>query len=297
MLILNEQEYAKNLYEGRNNEVKSVAAKVGYVTRYLLYARGLNDSDNYYETVKWMNRNHDNFEENCYSNLIADAIKKAHKKPFFNVDDIKITKSELEIIASLDNIRAEKVLFVLLCMAKQQRIANGYTNGLVKYSLPDLFKVARVSVPTDEREYILYNIIQKGYLSYPKRNDTKCLIVNFIDDNGDEGLVINEVDSKELAYAYLNWKNNGKGYDRCEYCRKLMKQSVSRPRRFCKECSNIVGDVSDDMKVIECNDCHKLIYISVRNTKTYRCEDCQTKRDKELNREASKERMRKYRAK
>ena len=120
MLILNEQEYAKNLYEGRNNEVKSVTAKVGYVTRYLLYARGLNDSDNYYETVKWMNRHHDNFEENCYTNLIEDAIKKAHKRPFFNVGDIKITKSELEIITSLDNIRAEKVLFVLLCMAKQQ---------------------------------------------------------------------------------------------------------------------------------------------------------------------------------
>ena len=275
MLILNEQEYAKNLYEGRNNEVKSVAAKVGYVTRYLLYARGLNDSDNYYETVKWMNRHHDNFEENCYSNLIADAIKKAHKRPFFNVGDIRITKPELEIITSLNNIRAEKVLFVLLCIAKQQCIANGYTNGLVRYSLPDLFKVARVSVPTDEREYILYNIIQKGYLSYPKRNDTKCLIVNFIDDNGDEGLVVDEVDCKELAYTYLNWKNNGKGYDRCEYCKKLMKQSVSRPRRFCKECSSIVGDVPDDIKVIKCDDCHKPVYISIFDSATCRCVECQ----------------------
>lgn len=275
MLILNEQEYAKNLYEGRNNEVKSVATKVGYVTRYLLYARGLNDSDNYYETVKWMNRHHDNFEENCYSNFIADAIKKAHKRPFFNVGDIKITKSELEIITSLDNIRAEKVLFVLLCMAKQQCIANGYTNGLVKYSLPDLFKIARVSVPTDEREYILYNIIQKGYLSYPKRNDTKCLIVNFIDNNGDEGIVINETDSKELAYSYLNWKNGG-GYKRCEACGRLFRNN--RYRKYCHECSKYqpIGD-----KTLECIDCGKEFTVDSRNMTKCRCDECQREKDKE----------------
>ena len=83
--------------------------------------------------------------------MISDAIKRAHKKPFYYIENIKITQSELDIISSLGNLRAEKILFVLLCMAKQQAISNGFTNGLVKYSITDLCKTARISVPADDR--------------------------------------------------------------------------------------------------------------------------------------------------
>lgn len=269
MLILNEKKYAEDLYLGRNNEVKSVIAKVGYITRYQLYVLGYSDDDNYSYAVKWMKGHHDNFDESCYSKLISDAVKKAHQRLFFNIDNIIITKSELEVISSLNNLRAEKFLFVLLCMAKQQRVIYGFTNGLVKYSLPDLCKMARVSVPTDEREYILYELVQSGCLSYPKKNDTCCLIVNFIDDDGEAGLIANEIDCKELAYTYLNWKN-GSGYDRCENCGRLFRKN--RKRKYCHECSKYksVGD-----RIDYCIDCGKEIVINAMASKTCRCTECQ----------------------
>jgi hypothetical protein len=237
MLILNEEKYAANIYNGNNDKVKSVLDKIGYLTRYNLHTLGCSDEDNYKNTIEWMNKNHDNFDESYYSNLVSDAIKRAHKMPFYYIDNIKITQSELNSIASLDNLRAEKVLFVLLCMAKQQRVINGFTNGLVRYSLTELCKMARISVPADDREYILYNIVQKGLLNCPKKNDTKCLIVNFIDDYGEMALNLDEVDCQELAYVYLNWKNEGKGYTRCQKCNKLIKQSKTRPRKYCEECA------------------------------------------------------------
>lgn len=240
MLILNEERYAESLYNGNNDKIKSVLGKIGYITRYNLYTLGLEDKDNYKYTVEWMNKNHDNFDESYYSNLISDAIKRAHKIPFYHIDNIKITKSELNLIASLDNLRAEKVLFVLLCMAKQQRVTNGFINGLVRYSLPELCKEARISVPADDREYILYNIVQKGLLECPKKNDTKCLIVNFIDDDGEMVLELDEIDCQELAYIYLNWKNEGKGFTRCKVCNKIIKQSKTKPRKYCEECADIV---------------------------------------------------------
>ena len=240
MLILNESKYAKNVYDGKNKEVKSVISKIRYITRHLLYTENKSDEDNYKESVDWMKKHHDNFDESCYSNLISDAIKKAHKYPFYNIETIKITQSELDIIASLDNLRAEKVLFVLLCMAKQQNIASGFTNGLVKYSITDLCKMARISVPADDREYVLYNIVQKGFIGYPKKNNTQCLIVNFINDQGDTVLSLDEVDCQELAYVYLNWKNNGKGYTRCQKCNRLIKQSKTKPRKYCEECAKEV---------------------------------------------------------
>lgn len=237
MLILNEEKYAKAIYDGENKDVKSIMSKIRYITRYLLHAETKSDEDNYKTTIEWMKKYHDNFDESCYSNLISDAIKKAYKYPFYHIDNIKITQSELDIISSLDNLRAEKVLFVLLCMAKQQSAANGFTNGLVKYSITDLCKMARISVPADDREYILYNIVQKGFLGYPKKNNTQCLIVNFINEEDDVVITLDEIDCQELAYIYLSWKNDGKGYTKCQKCNRTIKQSKTRPKKYCEECA------------------------------------------------------------
>lgn len=239
MLILNEEKYAKDLYDGKNQDVKSIMTKIRYVTRYLVHSEHKNNEDAYKETVKWLKVHHNNFDESSYSSLISDAIKSASKYPFYIIDNIKITRSELEIISSLNSLRAEKILFVLLCMAKQQSMANGFTNGLVKYSITELCKTARVSVPADDREYILYEIVQRGLLGYPKKNDTQCLIVNFI--NTDEVVLeLDEMDCMELAYAYLSWKNDGKGYTKCQRCQRQMKQSKTKPKKYCEECAKEV---------------------------------------------------------
>lgn len=240
MLILNEEKYAQAVYDGTNTDIKTVMPKIRYVTRYLLHTAKKSDEENYQLTVEWLKKYHDNFDESYYSNLISDAITKAYKCPFYSLDGIKITKTELEIIASLDNLRAEKVLFVLLCMAKHQSISNGFTNGLVKYSMTELCKTARISVPAEDREYILYDIIQHGYLGYPKKNNTQCLIVNFIDTADDVALILDEEDCKELAYVYLRWKNNGKGYTKCQKCNKLIKQSKTKPKKYCEDCAKEV---------------------------------------------------------
>ena len=239
MLILNEEKYAKDLYDGKNKDIKSVMAKIRYIIRYLTHTGHKTNNEVYTETVNWLNQHHKNFDESSYSNVISDAIKGVEKYPFYTIESIKITQSELDTISSLDNLRAEKMLFVLLCMAKQQSIANGFTNGLVKYSITDLCKAARVSVPADDREYILYEIVQKGLLGYPKKNNTQCLIVNFIDTDNTI-LELDEIDCRELAYVYLNWKNDGKGYTRCQRCRRMIKQSKTKPRKYCEECAQEV---------------------------------------------------------
>lgn len=242
------------------------------------------DTEIYDEIVKWMKRHQDNFEESCYSNVISKAIKKSDKYVLYHIDNLIITKQELDRINSLCNLREEKMAFVLLCMAKQQAQSIGFTNGLVKYSLVDVCKMARIVVPADEREYILHGILQKGLISCPKKNDTECLIVNFMSDDT-EVLCLNEMDCQELAYVYLNWKNGG-GYDRCQKCGRLFRHHKNR--KYCIECSKYqpIGD-----KIITCVDCGKEVIIDALNTKTCRCNECQENADKE----STRERVRKYR--
>ncbi len=293
MLILNEAEYAKNIYEGRSTEVKSIVSQVRYIVRYLIHTLNKNDDEVYLCVIEWMNRYCDNFSENCYEQLISDIIKKSRKQPFYQIKNIEVTQSELNAISSLENLRAEKVLFVLLCMAKQQSVAAGFTNGLVMYSITSLCKMARISVPAEQREYILNYIVQKGLLKCPQKNNSKCLFVNCIDNNSPIVLKLDEIDCQELAYVYLNWKNDGKGYSRCEFCNRPIKQIKGKSQRFCEQCADIIGEVSDDKKIITCVDCGEIVPISKFNNETCRCDTCQYIKNKELTRE----RVRRYREK
>ena len=268
MMILNEEKYAKDLLLGKNRDIKSAIKKIGYITRYNLHVLGKNDIENYNSTVAWMKKHQDNFEESAYSNSISKAIKSAKKREFYKTDVIIITKNELETIKSVENIREEKILFVLLCMAKQQAISIGFTDGLVKYSIVDLCRMARISVPANDREYILHDILMKGFISCPKKNDTKCLKVNFIDNDSEQEFVLNEIDCQELAYAYLKWKD-GKGFKRCKSCGRLMKSKGNKD--ICTYCEQS----SQDNKHIWCIDCGEEVDVSPFDAKTCRCKECQ----------------------
>lgn len=269
-MIFNEELYAKNLLLGKNTDVKSTVKKIGYITRYNAQVLNKDDIENYNSTVQWMNKHQDNFDENSYSNVIAKAIKGSRKKNFYNVDSIIITKNELNIIASLDNIREEKILFVLLCLAKYQEKIFGFTNGLVKYTITDLCKMARVSVPADDREYLLHEILMCGLIGCPKKNDTKCLVVNFIEENGEQELILGETDCLELAYVYLKWKN-GSGFKRCLKCGRLM--SSKNKKDFCPYCEQSPQDATH----IWCIDCGGEVEIAERDGQTCRCNVCQKK--------------------
>lgn len=281
MMILNEELYAKNLLLGKNKDVKSTVKKIGYITRYNAQILNKSEKDNYISTVQWMNKHQDNFDESSYSNVISNAIKAAKKVLLYKVDGIFITKNEINTIKSLNNIREEKILFVLLCMAKQQSEVFKFTDGLVKYTITDLCKSARISVPADEREYILHDILVKGLISCPKKNDTKCLRVNFIEERGEVELVLNETDCQELAYVYLKWKN-GSGFKRCRRCGRLM--NSRNKKDLCPYCEQSTQDNNH----IWCIDCGDKVEISEFDNETCRCKECKREYNKIINRERQK---------
>lgn len=277
MMILNEEKYAKDILMGQRDDVKSVRQKIDLIARYNHHVLHKNSDDSYSSIIKWLEKHHDIFSEHGYSKIISDCIKKAVKRPFYNVDSVKITQKEMELIAKQNNLRHEKILFVLLCMAKAQRDSYGFDNGLVSYNITELFKTARVSVPVDERENILHEFLKTGLIGLPVKNDTKCLFVKFVDDTEDDVVLeLNEQDCGELAYAYLKYTGKGK-ITRCSKCGKLIKKS-QKFGDMCKGCQ----DSPSDIRIKWCIDCGKEFQVSILNTKTCRCDECQNRHNKEL---------------
>lgn len=274
-MILNEEKYAKELLTGQNDTVKSIRQKIDLIARYNHHVMNKKDDESYTSIVKWLEKHHEIFSEQTYSNVISDCIKKSAKRPFYHIEGIKITKKEIETIAAQDNLRHEKILFVLLCMAKQQKVAYGFDNGLVSYKITDLFKAARVSVPVDERENILHELFKAGLIGLPMKNDTKCLFVKFMDESDDVVMSLSEQDCGELAYAYLHHTGKAKVF-RCSKCGKLIKQS-KKYGELCKGCQCGVSET----KLKWCVDCGNEFLVSVMNTKTCRCDACQDIANKE----------------
>lgn len=287
MMILNEEKFAKDVLTGQRNDVKSIKQKIDLIARYNYHVLNKDSSDNYSSIVKWLDKHHDIFSEQGYSNIISDCIKKAVKRPFYHIDSVKITNKEMEAILAQNNLRYEKILFVLLCMAKVQKASYGFDNGLVSYNITDVFKTARVSVPVDEREKILHEFLKLNLIGLPLKNDTKCMFVKFVDETEEDVVLeLNEQDCGELAYAYLKYTGKSK-VSRCSKCGKLIKQS-SKFGDMCKGCQESIAD----MKTRWCIDCGNEFKVTPNVANKDRCDACYTA----YRREKKTETMRKLRA-
>ena len=158
------------------------------------------------------------------------------------LDHIYITKSELDFISKLDDIKLEKIAFVLLALAKYHNEVSEDYDDRVYIKLSEVKNMARINMNRIDFEYFYANLYDKCVLQHNTSPTSTMQIVNFVSHNQDDEIAfeLKEVDYLELAYVYLSWKNNGKGYTRCTKCDRLMRQSKTRPRKYCEECAKEV---------------------------------------------------------
>ena len=228
--------------------------------------------DNYDAILSYMQKNCPDFYEEKYFKIIYRNISSAKKYKFRNVDPVLITQAEMDRITSLDDIRKEKIAFVLLAIAKYYNNVSDDNNNRMYLSISDLFKLARVAIPCKDRAAYLHFAYEEGLLVEHTFVGTNLKIVGFVDNNSDVVLELNEDDYKELAYTYLNYKNGG--YKRCKNCGRLFKMHKNAPGRlYCKECGQ--KEKTDEFKAIKCVDCGEDIIVDIRNTTKCRCDECQ----------------------
>ena len=248
------------------------------LARYNHHVLEMKKEDNYDAILNYMTKYCSDFYEEKYFKIIYRNIASAKKYKFRSVEPVKITQSEIEKIVELNDIRKEKISFVLLAVAKYYNNVSSDNNNRMYISMTDLFKLSRVAIPCKERAVYLHFAYQDGILVEHMYVGTNLKIVGFVDDSSETVMELGEDDYKELAYAYLNYKNGG--YKHCKKCGKLFKMHKNSPGRlYCKECGQ--KDETSEFKVIQCQDCGTDVVISALNTKTCRCEECQEKANKE----------------
>ena len=147
--------------------------------------------------------------------------------------------------------------------------------------------MARITISKDERAIFMQFAYDKNVLyrhTYASSIVKKLTFISH-DDSDPVVLRLKENDYDDLAYTYLAYLTPHK-FRRCVSCGGWMRRD-SKDRRICKDCADKGVEEQNTVKVVQCIDCGKAVYVSTLNTKTCRCEECQGVALKESWREAS----------
>lgn len=272
--LFNEQSAIENMIKMHIVDNDNIFITIKDLARYNYFVNQMDKEDNYKSILKYLQNYGQNInEENVYQ-MIDECVRRAKKYPFKQVDEICITKSELDFIKTLGDIKKEKIAFVLLASAKYYDVirSTNYCTSYMKNS--DICKLARVVIPVADRNIFMQFAYDCGVLSRHSRaasTEKKILFVSQ-DENDKVVLRLKENDFKDLAYTYLAYKTPHK-FRRCVVCNCWIKKD-SQDRRLCKECSDKGTEEKNMIKEVQCIDCGKAVYISTFNSQTNRCEEC-----------------------
>lgn len=245
--------------------------------------------------VDWMNSRTNIFHLSSYAKIIKGNIKKMKDMPWRNIQDtVKIRKSELDYISSFKDIKKEKLLFCYLAIAKFNDMSRMSPSHWESENDITVFKMARLNIPASNRDYFIYDLINgepKAAIYLNFKNDDTSKRIDYISDDENDPVILelDESNYYELAFTYLNWKNNG-GYKKCKTCGKLFRLTGNNSQ-YCKDCApkyqkkyKDQGDllVIDLPKEKYCEDCGEIFYVDARNNTKCRCDECQKKREIEL---------------
>ena len=105
MIILNEKaEAEKIIATGEFGD--SLSDALSLIARYY-YSKGLSAKNIYSELDKFMQENVPDYNPVLWKDMLDRKVKKAGKHPLTEIDNVVITKAEIETIRSLKSLRLE----------------------------------------------------------------------------------------------------------------------------------------------------------------------------------------------
>jgi hypothetical protein len=233
ILILNEKELLrKSLEEGYiDNDKTSNTIRIlaKYYFSIDMSKKQVYDSINKFFIVNYRKYNAVKWQKTF--DRIIDKVCKDKDYNLLNINNIEITKAELDKIKKIDNIKFEKIAFVLLVYAKIYNQMNNKDSDWVNIDQKYIFSDAKIKESIYNQGIILHIFEELGLITPTKIVDHTNIKVNYIDKNSPIELVIS--DFRNFVYEYLKWK--GKNIINCEKCGILF-YSKNNSHKFCEIC-------------------------------------------------------------
>lgn len=259
MLVINEVKEAERIIE--TNKFDKLSSAIALLVRYYIQIKEFKRDIVRDEIKKFLILNHQEYD--YWEKSVNKMIKKAKKFPLCNIDEIPITQKEIDVIYQAGSEKKEKILFTFLVLGKLKWMKTG--KAWVNDTGASIFKRANTDTRTNERDYIIRDFKEAGFISYAQSPMNMSIHVDFIDDNEESILMIKDL--RELGYRWLQFK--GQRYIECNECEILFKPTRMN-NCYCKNCR---GYIPLKTKIIECIDCG-ISFESPAIAKSKRCPLC-----------------------
>lgn len=179
-----------------------------------------------------------------WSKTIDYAITAASKRDTIKIDAVRVTKSEMAKIDSIESRPLKRVAFALLCLAKYWDIVNKSTEHWVNNKDGEVMKMANISASVRRQSSMYRELKDLGLIQFSKRIDNTNVRVCFVDEESETAVDVS--DFRNLGYQYLMY--HGGPFVVCQNCGIVIKKNAtakitldgrSSPgggRKYCPEC-------------------------------------------------------------
>lgn len=242
MIIFNEEKYAKEII---NNSKFKTNKNRGYercvLVRYL-FAEGYTE-DGIKDYLNGLSRGEFPYlSKNDKYKIFDKIIAKANQYEYIKDRNVKIYKSELEIINSIENEKARDLLFICLVYYKWGCTVDAFkfysknmNKILVEEKDKDLYYMSKLnSLRVKDRNLTFYELIKNRLYVNCGFKDKNYFYIPFACSDGEVAFEIDNFNDLILwLYSYLEPEK----YKKCEICERWIKKTKS-PKKYCSECAN-----------------------------------------------------------
>ena len=267
---MNEYTYAENLLNKQDLKACDLGDKPSSTLNLLArYYREIGKNDDEIKELlsDFLNRClKDKYKESKWIDSIFYQVVKSKKYNLKKVDNVIVTKSEMEIIQSVKGKSRQKVLFTLLVLAKYYNAVSDKNKNWTNLEYKKIFKLANVQLSIQNQALLINDLYNCGFVNVSKNVGKPNIQVNFVDNESDTVLTIARL--KDLGKEYLMFC--GEDYIRCQKCGTLVK-NYKNTNKYCKTCGQYQPI---ETKAVICVDCGEEFSVDAKDNQTIRCNDC-----------------------
>lgn len=174
-----------------------------------------------------------------WEGIISTAIARAKKYNIVMIDELSVTKPEMDAIKSLDGKQIRRLAFTLLCLSKYYKAVNPNADGWVNTPDNEIMKMANIRTSVKKQSAMFQTMNRLGMIRFSKKVDNTNIQVCFAED-GDTAVSV--TDMRNLGYQYMMHIGES-GYMICQSCgapTKYDAKSSGRKPKYCPDCANTI---------------------------------------------------------
>jgi len=199
--------------------------------------------------IKFCTKWNSEFNAVKYENLLLSVVKllNVSHETFSTNKQITFFRQEIDNISKIEDKNLQKVLFIIMCIAKWKNNTYIYLNNGNAMKLSDIFKLAGVKATGKQQELFLFKLNGYGFIKV----NLKPLLKYDILCLKNIGEAVKAFDVSENMIEYFD-ELTIKNPITCQRCGKIIEKKVNN-QKYCNKCSKEVRLEKDRIRKSKTN--------------------------------------------